>query len=125
MYAKTIPGIENPSQNGFKLRAKATDNPFLLSGLIDIRAIAKKPLYICYIDFQSAFDKVLHLALIYELFRKGVCSKYFKVIKIMFDNSKSRVKYYLKLSDAFENLHGVLQGGISSPSLFTFFSWRY
>ena len=57
----------------------------------------------------------------YKLFVKGVRGKYFKVIKDMFDNSKSRVKYNSQLSDIFENLHGVLQGGVISPTLFNFF----
>ena len=57
----------------------------------------------------------------YKLFVKGVRGRYFKVIKDMFDNSKSRVKYNSQLSDIFENLHGALQGGVISPTLFNFF----
>ena len=55
------------------------------------------------------------------IFTRGVGGKYFKIIKSMFDNSKSRVKYNSNLSDIFENLLGVLQGGVISPTLFKFF----
>ena len=54
---------------------------------------------------------------------KGVCGNYFKVIKSMFDNFKSRIKYNSQISDIFENLHGVLQGGVISSTLFMFFFW--
>ena len=57
----------------------------------------------------------------YKLFVKGACGNYFKVIKSMFDNFKSRIKYSSQISDTFENLHGVLQGGVISPTLFNCF----
>ena len=100
IYAKNILGMEDPFQNGFRHGARATDNAFLLNGLIDISSARKRPLYVCYI---------------------GVSGKYFKIIKSMFDNSKSRVKYNSCLSDIFDNLGGVLQGGVISPTLFKFF----
>ena len=121
VYVKAILEMEDPFQNGFKHGARATDNAFLLNSLIDITATEKKPLYICYIDFKSAFDKVIRSALMYKLFVKGVRRKYSKVIKDMFDNSTSRVKYNSQLSDIFENLHGVLQRRVISPTLFNFF----
>ena len=92
VYAKAILGMEDPFQNGFKHGARASDNAFLLNSLIDITAAEKRQLYICYIDFKSAFDKVIRSALMYKLFVKGVRGKYFKVIKDMFDNSESRIK---------------------------------
>ena len=127
VYAEPILGMEDPFQSGFKHGARATDNAFLLNGLIDISAAEKRPLYIyiCYIDLKSAFDKVIHSALMYKLFVKGVCGNYFKVIKSMFDNSKSKIEYNSQISDIFENLHGVLQGGVISPILFNFFSGRH
>ena len=57
----------------------------------------------------------------YKHFVKDVRGKYFKVIKDMFDNSKGRVKYHSQPSDIFEKLHGVLQGGVISQTLFNFF----
>ena len=113
--------MEDPFQNGFKHGARATGKAFLLNGLIDISSARKRPLYVFYIDFKSAFDKVTRTALMFKLFMRGVSGKYFKIIKSMFDNSKSRVKYYSSLSDIFENLRGVLQGRVFSPTLFKLF----
>ena len=121
IYAKNILGMEDPFQSGFKHGARATDNAFLLNGLIDISSARKRPLYVCYIDFKSAFDKVTRTALMFKLFTRGVSGKYFKIIKSMFGNSKSRIKYNSSLSDIFENLRGVLQEGVISPTLFKFF----
>ena len=57
----------------------------------------------------------------FKLFIRGVSGKFFKMIKSMFDNFKSRVKYNSSLSDIFVNLRGMLQGGVISPTLFKFF----
>ena len=47
--------------------------------------------------------------------------KYFQIIKSMYDKATSRVKFNAQLSEIFENLNGVLQGGVISPTLFKFF----
>ena len=46
VYAKSFRGMEDPFQNGFKHGARATDNAFLLNGLIDISAAENRPVYI-------------------------------------------------------------------------------
>ena len=113
--------LEDPLQNGFKGGARATDNAFILNSLIDITAARKRPLYVCYVDFKSAFDCVHRKALLYKLFGKGVGGKYFDILKSMYENAKSRVKWNSALGKIFENLRGVLQGGVLSPTLFKIF----
>ena len=57
----------------------------------------------------------------YILFSRGMSGKYFQIIKSMYDKATSRVKFNAQLSEIFENLIGVLQGGVISPTLFKFF----
>ena len=57
----------------------------------------------------------------YKLLSLGIEGKYFKVLKNMYENAKSRVKWDSELGKIFENLRGVLQGGVLSPSLFKLF----
>ena len=44
-----------------------------------------------------------------------------RILKSMFSKSKSRVKWNNSYNDTFENLYGVLQGGVISPTLFNVF----
>ena len=45
----------------------------------------------------------------------------FNIIKSMFNKSKSQVKWDGQLGDTFDNLQGVIQGGVISPLLFNIF----
>ena len=120
-FANEALKMDDPFQNGFKDKARATDNVFMLNSLIDICAARKRPLYVCFIDFKSAFDFVNRSALLYKLYSRGIGGKFFNIIKSMYDNAKSRVKWNSQLSNIFENLRGVLQGGVLSPTLFKIF----
>ena len=60
------------NRNGFKHGARATDNDFLMNGLIDISSVRRRPLYVSYIEFKSAFDKITRTGLMYKSFMRGV-----------------------------------------------------
>ena len=117
-FANKALKLEDPFQNGFKYGARAADNAFILNSLIEITAARKRPLYVCYVDFKSAFDRIDRSALMYKLLSNGISGKYFNILKSMYKNSKSRVKWDSHLGKIFENLKGVLQGGVLSPTLF-------
>ena len=121
IYAKSVLKLEDPFQNGFKDGSRATDNAFMLNALIDISAHKCRPLYVCYVDFKSAFDQIIRSALFYKLTKIGFQGKYFRIVKDMYDQAKTRVKWDGELSDIFENIRGVLQGGVLSPTLFKIF----
>ena len=112
---------EDPFQNGFKDGHCTIDNVFILNGIIEKQKALKRPLYICYVDFKSAFDYVNRHALLYKLLNRGVEGKMLCILKSMFSKSKSRVKWNKYFSETFENLYGVLQGGVISPTLFNVF----
>ena len=52
---------------------------------------------------------------------QGCNGKFLAVIKSMFRNATSRVKWGGHLREIFENIYGVLQGGVLSPNLFNRF----
>ena len=120
-HAKKILQKEDPHQFGFKEKSRAIDCAFILNGVIDICAGRKRPLYACFVDFRSAFDKVNRHALMYKMLEQGIRGNFFNVVKSMFDKAKSRVKWGNALGEIFRNMHGVLQGGVISPTLFKIF----
>ena len=120
-FAKECLGTGDPLQNGFKPGASAIDNIFILNGIIDKCNANGRPLYTCFVEFRSAFDLINRSALLFKLMNKGYTGKFLSVIQSMFQNATSRVKWGGVLGEIFENLYGVLQGGVLSPNFFNIF----
>ena len=120
-FVKDALQSHDPLQFGFKHGHGSTDNAFILNSIIDTNSSRKKPTYVCYVDLKSAFDTVIRAALLFKLRRQGVKGKFFCVLNSMFQKAKSSVKWDGEIGETFENLCGVLQGGVSSPLLFKIF----
>ena len=118
---KDILELNDPLQFGFKKKHGSVDNAFILNSIIDINNARKKSTYVCYIDLKSAFDMIIRAALMLKLRKQGVKGKFFAVLKNMFSKAKSSVKWNGVLGETFDNICGVLQGGVSSPQLFKIF----
>ena len=78
----------------------------------------KRPLFLCYVDFKSAFDYINRHALLFKLMTQGFTGKIFEILRDLFRKAKSRVKWNSKIGELFENTCGVLQGGTICPTLF-------
>jgi hypothetical protein len=89
--------------------------------LITRHKFKKKPLFTCFIDFTKAFDYVNRYALYYKLIHRGVNGKMLRLICDMYKKAKCRVKWKGQVGDEIESEFGVLQGGMTSPKLFTEF----
>ena len=108
-------------QFGFREKHGAVDNAFILDSIIDINKARGRPTYVCYIDLKSAFDMIIRAALLCKLRKQGIKGKFFAVISSMFKKAQSTVKWAGEIGETFDNLCGVLQGGVSSPQLFKIF----
>jgi exonuclease III len=106
---------------GFKKGSCTADNMFVLLSVIQRQKVLRKPLYIAFIDFKSAFDSVNRTLLFYKLIKSGYHGKIINILKDMYSKTKSKVKIKNHLSDFLNESHGVNQGGISSPFLFKAF----
>ena len=69
----------------------------------------------------KAFDCVNRSALLYKMHGRGFRGKFFKFISSRLKIAKSRVQWDSTLDELFQNLYGVLQGGVISSSLFNLF----
>ena len=108
----------NPWQNGFKQGSRTTDNLFNFNAISDKYKALKHPLYVCYVDFKSAFHYINRHALLFKLMTQGFTGKIFTIIRNLFSKAKSMVKWNSKVGELFNNVCGVLQGGTISPTLF-------
>ena len=114
-FCKEALKLDNSWQNGFKQGSQATDKLFIFNALFDKYKALKRPLYICYIEFKSAFDFVNRHALLFKLLSKGFTGKIFPILWNIFSKTKSRVQWNSKIGELFDNMCGVLQGGTISP----------
>ena len=108
-------------QFGFKEKHGSIDNAFILDSIIEISKMRGRPTYVCYIDLKSAFDMIVRAALLWKMRKQGIRGKFYAIINSMFKKAKSTVKWAGDFGETFENLCGVLQGGVTSPQLFKVF----
>ena len=81
------------AQSGFRKNKGTIDNIFIIHGIINHLLNENKKLFVAFIDFTKAFDYVVRDILWYKLFKYGIRGKIINVIKSMYVNIKSRIKY--------------------------------
>ena len=79
----------------------------------------KQTLFAAFIDFKKAADFVVRGVLWYKLIQMGVRGKVLNIIRSMYSNIKSRVKFSNIISDEFSGFLGVRRGECLSPFLFS------
>jgi hypothetical protein len=114
-------GLLNEDQAGFRTGYSTTDHIFSLKFLIDKFKSQKKKLFVSFIDFSSAFDKVWRAGLWCKLRNIGVQGKLYQIIFNMYQNIKSCVSKDDLVSMFFDSTFGVRQGENLSPILFSIY----
>ena len=80
-----------------------------------------KKLYLCFIDFRKAFDRVWRAGLLLKILNIGIGGKLYNVIKNMYSDNMTSVKLENICSKYFECSVGVRQGDGLSPTLFNIY----
>ncbi|CAC5415670.1 unnamed protein product [Mytilus coruscus] len=78
-------------------------------------------LYLATVDVQTAFDVVQHLILRDKLLERNIHPDLWLAIKDLYSGLTTKVKRQGELSDSFNILKGVRQGGILSTHLYKIF----
>ena len=113
--------IIRQEQIGFRKGHRTTDHLFIINNLIKKYKKSRKSLFMCFVDFQKAFDSVWHLGLFTKLKRIGISSRFYSVIKSLYSKSSISVQIGNRLSPYFQSRIGVRQGDNLSPTLFNIF----
>ena len=97
--------IVHENQTGFRKGYRTTDHIFTLYSVINHTVnVKKKPLYVCFVDFKKAFDKVSHALLWQKLVNYGIDGKFIKIIKSMYFKVKSCVRSNEGLTEFFPTI---------------------
>ena len=110
-----------PEQAGFRQCYSTEDQATYLSQEIEDAFQDQKSVLAIWIDLQKAFDKVWANGLLKKMEMVGVQGKMFKWTKAYLYNRQARVRVNNTHSRKFCLRHGVPQGGVLSPTLFTIF----
>ena len=108
-------------QAGFRTNRSCMDNVYTLNEIVQGRLREDKKTYAFFLDIQKAYDSVWHDGLWYKLWDMGVKGRMWRVIKKMYESSKSAVLLEGEKSDTFTIEQGVAQGCSLSPILFSVF----
>ena len=99
------------NQGGFRSGYRTTDHIFILKTLINKYLNKfKNKLYVCFVDFKSAFDSLDRDALFYKIEKKGIGGNFLKLIKDMYSNTLFSCKFGDLYTDPFDATLGVKQG---------------
>jgi len=107
-------------QAGFRQgRIQNTQNHLCCLRILTERARAhKQPLFLCFIDFEKAFDTVSHKKLwraMMQIANMGFAPHLVALIKSLYSAQRTNVRVYGQTSDWFTVLKGVRQGCRLSP----------
>lgn len=86
----------------FKPGFSTTDAIFVLQSLINKTLKQKRRLYCCFIDYKKAFDLIDRSNLWSKLIKQGIQGKMLKIIKSLYENVKSCIKYNGFLSEYYK-----------------------
>ena len=108
-------------QYGF-VEGKGTRNAIFIVRMLSEKAIEmQKDLYLCFIDYEKAFDRVGHKDIVDMLMKIGIDGKDLRVITNLYWNQKAAVRVAGGISEWIEIKRGVRQGCGMSPDLFSLY----
>ena len=108
-------------QYGFR-PGKGTRNAIFVVRMLTERAIEmRKDLYLCFVDYEKAFDKIHHSEMIKILEEISLDSKDIRVITNLYWKNEAAFKVGDQLSEWTEIHRGVRQGCVLSPDLFALY----
>ncbi|GFO00845.1 endonuclease-reverse transcriptase [Plakobranchus ocellatus] len=109
-------------QCGF-VEDKGTSNAiYILRTLIERALEVQNDVYLCFIDYTKAFDRVLHDEIITQLKQLNIDGKDFRIIKTMCREQTAAMRIENKTSTFQDIKRGVRQGCVLSPDLFSLYS---
>ena len=114
-------GLLHEGQAGFRVKRGCVDNVYTLNELVQGRLREGKRTYAFFLDVKKAYDTVWRDGLWLKLWEMGVKGKMWRVVKTMYESSRSAVLLDGEQSAAFSVDQGVAQGCSLSPILFSVF----
>ena len=109
-------------QSGFRTGSGTREGIFNLRTVCERATDLGKDVYICFIDYTNAFDRVKHSKIIECLSEIGIDDKDLQIITKMYWEQTAVVRTEHGITEEFQVKRGVRQGCVLSPSLFNLYT---
>ena len=114
-------GLRAPGQSGFRPHLGTSHQIFALQHFVQDSKRLRRPLYVCFVDFSKAYDRVPRHLLWQVMSSIGVPTKFVQAIQSMYNDLQCMVRVGGLVGPAFPSVIGVKQGCPLSPTLFGIF----
>ena len=102
--------VQNEFQFGFRVGRSTSDGIFILHSLVQHVLKDNGKLYCAFIDYEKAFDTIIHEALWLKLVENGISCKFTRILQSLYGKVLAAVKIQSDVSSFFEIALGVKQG---------------
>ena len=109
-------------QSGLRPGVGTREGIFNLRTICERALEVRKDIYICFIDYAKAFDKVKHSKMIECLSEIGINDKDLQIITKLYWEQTAIVRTENGVTKEFQTKQGVGQGCVLSPSLFNLYT---
>ena len=110
------------TQAGFRSGLGTREGIFNLRAIFDAYLDVRKDVFICFIDYEKAFDHVYHHNLMNELNKYTIDGKDLNIMQNLYWNQTASIQLEDEESNQFSIKRGVRQGCILSPKLFNIYT---
>lgn len=110
------------TQFGFRNGLGTREALFALNVMCQRCLDMNQNIYMCFIDYNKAFDKVRHDHLMRLLVEKSLDKRDIRIISKIYYNQKANIRIEQETTEEIEIKKGVRQGCILSPILFNLYS---
>ncbi len=113
--------ILSEAQGGFRKNRQTVDQLFVVNGISQLRRSKGQKTWLAFLDLRKAFPSVWREGLWKKMDRYGLGGKFLRVCRMLYSNTKARVRLGSALSRSFDIPTGLREGCVLSPLLFSIF----
>ena len=112
-------GKFHDKQAGFRKGYGTSDKIYILQAFVQQSVKTGHQLYMCYLNFEKAFDYVDHLCMWYKVKNLGIKGRVLSTLRAKYKTLLMRVRHFDgREIESFAGTWGVRQGETLSPFLF-------
>lgn len=111
------------TQFGFRARRSTRDAIALFKVIIQRAISVNRKIYVCFVDYEKAFDKVEHTKMLHILQKYGIDKEDLELIKTLYFQQKANVRIGNGATEKLSGIEkGVRQGCPLSPRLYNIYA---